>query len=247
MKRKLYHLILVLCTGVFLISVWHISRDGFVYRQAETEYARIRKQTETEGERQRKIDFSKLRKMNPDVIGWIYAEGTGIDYPVVKGKNNGEYLTRTFTGKHNKSGCIFMDCEGKRDFSGDNNILYGHHMRNGSMFADLLKFRDPDFLKQSKGMILYMPHKTMHLTVISAYAAKADCTVPLSFGTMEETRRYFKMIERNSEVPGGYSFENRKKLPGLYTFITCSYEQKDNRTFVHAVESDVVDEINKTK
>ena len=89
--------------------------------------------------------ITDLAELNPDYIGWITIEGV-VDYPVVRGHDNSRYLYRTYTGQRNSSGTIFMDYRNTQGFFETVCILYGHNMRDGSMFAPLKKYIDPSFL-----------------------------------------------------------------------------------------------------
>lgn len=84
---------------------------------------------------------------------------------IVQGKDNEEYLHMDYNKKKSSSGTIFLDHGCDKSFISDNNIIYGHHMKNGTMFAKLLKFREESFLKKHHVIILYTPKKTMHLKV----------------------------------------------------------------------------------
>ena len=86
------------------------------------------------------IDFESLSEINPDVVAWVYVGATKIDYPVVQTEDNEFYLHQTFEGKKNSSGCIFMDWEVNKDLSSPNTFIYGHNMKNGSMFGSLKQF-----------------------------------------------------------------------------------------------------------
>ena len=116
----------------------------------------------------------KLNSQNQDFAGLIYIWVTTIDYPIVQGKDNEEYLHQDFNKKKSSSGTIFLDNNCKKDFTSDNNIIYGHHMKNGTMFAQLLKFREKSFLKKHNEIMIFTPDRTIHLKVISAYAQKAQ-------------------------------------------------------------------------
>ena len=90
--------------------------------------------------------LDELLEINKDTAGWVTIYGTNIDYPVMKGKDDNEYLNKTATGDYSVSGSIFMSYLNKKDFSDPYILLYGHHMENGSMFGDLDKFKkDKDF------------------------------------------------------------------------------------------------------
>ena len=106
-------------------------------------------------------------------------------------------------------------------------------MKNGTMFAKLLKFREESFLKKHHVIILYTPKKTMHLKVISAYAVKAQDQMPITFANEVQKKEYITKIRRMSEP--SIKLDD-KKIDRIYTFVTCSYERDDNRTYIHAVE-----------
>ena len=90
------------------------------------------------------IDFAALLKSNPDCVGWIYVPNTNINYPVVRSSDNIDYVKKTFNGTENIAGCIFSDCRIDSPFS-QKTILYGHNMKNGTMFHDLFKIeQSPD-------------------------------------------------------------------------------------------------------
>lgn len=91
--------------------------------------------------------------INPDFIGWITIEGV-IDYPVVRGSDNSVYLNKTFTGNLNPAGAVFMDYRLTRGFDAPVCILYGHNMRDGSMFAQLNRYLDPEFMKDHPDIIV---------------------------------------------------------------------------------------------
>lgn len=75
------------------------------------------------------IDFNSLASLNSDIVGWLYIEGTNINYPIVQGMNNSYYLKHLFDGKYNSSGCIFLDANSESDFTEKNSVVYGHNMK----------------------------------------------------------------------------------------------------------------------
>ncbi len=148
--------VIVLASGGYLFQVWED------YHEASAGYQRLQKfiiekpnvEKETEGrpENQKEpeenlpeIDFDGLRAINGDIVAWIQIPGIGMDYPVVQGKDNEHYLHYTFDGKENKAGSIFLDYRNRADFTDDKMILYGHNMKDGSMFSNLKNFEDARF------------------------------------------------------------------------------------------------------
>lgn len=237
LKKRVFSFFLILCTSIFIFCAWKLYQYYHAYHQAGQEYQEIREEGKETTE-EKEIDFDGLKEINPDLVGWIYMEGTKIDYPIVKSHDNEEYLNRTFQGTSNRSGAIFMDKNCEKGFGSDNSVIYGHHMRDGSMFADLMKFRESSFIKENNDVILYTPQKTIPLKVIASYAAKGDTKIPVMFANENEKESYIADILEKSDISAGLSAADQKKIKKLYTFVTCSYEEEDNRTFVYAVESD---------
>lgn len=233
MKRMINNILLIICIFIFCISTWKLYGYYRSYKKAKDTYSKIAKENVKISKNERKIDFKKLKSQNQDIAGWIYIRGTTIDYPIVQGKDNEEYLHQDFNKKKSSSGTIFLDNNCKKDFTSDNNIIYGHHMKNGTMFAQLLKFREKSFLKKHNEIMIFTPDRTIHLKVISAYAQKAQNKIPVTFANDKQKKAYIKKIESMSEQTIKTSRINDSHI---YTFVTCSYEGEDNRTYVHAVE-----------
>lgn len=233
MKRMINNILLIICIFIFCISTWKLYGYYRSYKKAKDTYSKIAKENVKISKNERKIDFKKLKSQNQDIAGWIYIRGTTIDYPIVQGKDNEEYLHQDFNKKKSSSGTIFLDKNCKKDFTSDNNIIYGHHMKNGTMFAQLLKFREKSFLKKHNEIMIFTPDRTIHLKVISAYAQKAQNKIPVTFANDKQKKAYIKKIESMSEQTIKTSRINDSHI---YTFVTCSYEGEDNRTYVHAAE-----------
>jgi len=115
------------------------------------------------------LEEEYLPEHNPDYIGWIRIDGTRIDYPVVQGTDNEKYLNTTFGGRRNVSGAIFMDYRLTERFEAPSTILYGHNMKNGSMFAGLHRFLDESFVAADPRIEIIFPDGTTRIyTVIAA-------------------------------------------------------------------------------
>lgn len=95
-----------------------------------------------------KETFVSLKEKIPDICGWLSVPDTKIDYPVVQGKNNMEYVNKNVQGEYEISGSIFLDYQNTADFQDSYQIVYGHHMKNGAMFGELLSFAETEFFEQ---------------------------------------------------------------------------------------------------
>lgn len=116
------------------------------------------------------VDFEKLQEMNPDVYAWMAIPGTAIDYPVVQHENdNAYYLTHAADNTECAEGSIYTEKYNRKDFEDINTVIYGHNMRNGSMFRDLLKYKDRSYFDTHKDIVIYTPDAELRYTVFAAY------------------------------------------------------------------------------
>lgn len=118
------------------------------------------------------IDFEKLQSVNKDVYAWIEIPDTNVDYAVVQAsadKDDLFYLDHNIDGNYEFAGMIFSQKKNSRDFTDPVTVLYGHNMKNGSMFHDLHQFEDKDFFDNHENIYIYTPGHIFTYTVISAY------------------------------------------------------------------------------
>ncbi len=184
------------------------------------------------------IDWDGLRQINPDVVAWVYVEGTDINYPVVQGDDNDYYLHHAFDGTRNNDGCIFLDFEDSPDFTSDNNILYGHNMLDGSMFAQITKFKDQDFLNQNYRIIIATPSYAYVLSPAFTYICTgADELRQVNFSSQQELSSYIAQLMTKAVTD---SIVDTSKIDKLFSLVTCSYEANDVRTVLCCVQRDAV-------
>ena len=103
--------------------------------------------------------FAELRAINPDVCAWVTLDDTGVDYPVVQGRDNLTYVNTDVYGKFSLAGTIFLDSRCASDFSDAYGLLYGHHMVSGQMFGDLENYQDAAFLREHTAGALLLPDR----------------------------------------------------------------------------------------
>ena len=191
------NIILVIAIVVFAVSAYKLYGIFSEYNKGDKEYQKIQdlvintdKKDDTK-EETFSVDFEKLLEMNSDVVGWIrFDEPSEINYPVVQGRDNEEYLKRTFEANTNKLGTLFVDVNNPGDFSGRNTFIYGHNMKNGSMFAQLLKYKDDSFYKEHPYFYIYTPDgKVRTYEIFSAGVVKDT-----SDSYIMDTMRRFRLI-----------------------------------------------------
>lgn len=140
------------------------------------------------------IDWDALKEINNDVVGWIYCPDTVINYPVMKSADNEDYLHHLIDGTYNYAGSIFVDYRNNAFFEDSVTILYGHHMKNGSMFASLQKYQNQSYYEEHPVMYLLMPNGDYQLQLFAGFTAtENDETYTFNFATDDE---YQSWIDR---------------------------------------------------
>lgn len=130
------------------------------------------------------VDFEGLWEINPDIYAWITIPGTVIDYPIVQHPtDNTFYLDKTVEKTPSVSGSIYTELYNKKDFSDPHTVIYGHNMRDGSMFAGLHQYENEEFWEDHREIRIYTPDSILHYQVFAAYPydnrhllESADCT-----------------------------------------------------------------------
>lgn len=142
--------------------------------------------------------FEELWKINPDVVAWITIDDTHIDYPMVQGKDDMEYVNKDLYGNFSMSGAIFLSAENKRDFSDPYNLTFGHYLNNGGMYGDIEKFLDESYFNDHLTGTLYLPDKTYRIelyAVVSCDAYNSQIyNVPRICETMDEFQEYVRSV-----------------------------------------------------
>lgn len=179
------------------------------------------------------VPFHQLWTENTEIIGWLFIEGSGINGPILQSEDNTKYLTAGYDGKANPAGEFFLDYECESDFSGQHNIIYGHNMKNGSMFHDLINFKKESYFREHQEIIIYTPEKEICLQPIAVVCTEADGRRRITdFADRTEFQIYVAVM-----LEGGMYREVRTKdVTRLWSFVTCSYEFEDARTILYARE-----------
>ena len=184
------------------------------------------------------VDFSSWKERNSDVYAWIRIPDTKIDYPILQGgPYDGYYLDHTIDGEAGYPGSIYTEKVNARDFTDFNTVIYGHNMKNGTMFKHLHKFKEEEFFDSHQFFEIYTEEETK---IYRVYAALVYSDRHIMYGfdyeTTEGRQAYLDSLDTgeswNQFREGMVVDENSK----IVTLATCIGGRPDNRWIVIGVE-----------
>jgi len=177
-------------------------------------------------------DFKGLAAVNPDIAGWLESPGTVIRYPVVRGADNSYYLTHLFNKTKNRCGTLFIDCANAEGFSDENTIIYGHHMKNGAMFASLVNYQEQAYYDAHPVLSLSAPGGNYRVELFAAYITpgRADNAVyTRNFADAAAFSRFLAEAKAQSDFASDVSVTPEDHI---LTLSTCTYEYDEARYVV---------------
>ena len=179
------------------------------------------------------LDMDALKKVNSDVEGWILIPGTKISYPVMQASDNEFYLSRTWDKTWNWLGSVFIECENESDLSEFNTIIYGHNMRNTSMFSQLKSYKEQSYWKKHPSVYIANEEGVYKYDVFAAYEAAVDGH-PFWLDVEDEKVKTVFLQEsiKMSDIDTGITPETSDKV---ITLSTCTGVGHETRWVVQAV------------
>lgn len=257
-KKMPVALIAALCVCVVAlgVSIWQLSDIFLEYKAGEEEYedlqqyvmAEIPEAEEEEAgpqdgeepeeaqdpetqESVQRVALDELQSQNPDTVGWIEIPGTGISYPLMQAEDDVYYLNHTFSGKVNSAGSIFVEAQNSGDFTDLHTIIYGHNMKNGSMFAGLKNYNSPSYLVSHPNVYVDLADGTHSYQIFSVYEAPADSdSYTIGFVPDEQYETFLQTLKSRSAYDTGVSVT---KEDTIITLSTCT-SHGEHRYLVHA-------------
>lgn len=147
------------------------AKPALTEEEHEEQYRSMRNvMEEPTSDNENTIDFEYLWTINEDIYAWITVWGTDIDYPVLQHPTNDSfYLNHNADGSYGYPACIYTEKINAKDFSDPNTLIYGHNMRNMTMFAQLHNFESKDFFDKYGEVSIYLPDRTLHYQIFAAY------------------------------------------------------------------------------
>lgn len=242
------NIILVVAIAVFLFSGYKLYTIFSEYNKGAKEYESIMDEVitidsskkEEEGKTEEKevfkVDFEKLQSINKEIVGWIrFDNPEKISYPIVQGEDNDKYLKKTVEGKTNGAGSIFMDAYNTADFSDKNTFIYGHNMKNGSMFGQLRKYKSFDFYKENPYFYIYTPDGKETKYQVYAVCIVEDTSESYNkfYENDDDYLKYLQYIKSISRYNTSAEVTAQTQLVSL---STCTNVTETQRLLVHGVK-----------
>lgn len=186
----------------------------------------------------RDIDFDALKQKNPDVYAWIYVPGTGVDFPILYAeKNDYYYLHHDINRRESEAGAIYTDAWNSKDFSDRMTLIYGHNMKDGTMFAPLHKYKDTMFFKDNDVFYVYMQDVMLKYKIFAAYQAADNHILANNDFTIDEVfAEYLESIYDTRDISANFrdgvepGIEDR-----IVTLVSSVLEDDNSRYFVQGI------------
>ena len=249
MRKFLKIILLIICLAVFIFSAYKIFNNiaeekmnkEINNKLVEKAILVVDNTTENESETKEslpiKVDFSVLKQENQDIVGWIYCENTPINYPVLQSHDNEYYLRRLINGEYNTAGSIFMDYHNRPDFSDQNTIIYGHNMKDDSMFGKLNDYQDRAIYEENPSFYIYVPGKVMKYQIFSCYAGSVSSEAYIySFPEISDFMDFTEAIISFADYETGVTVGETDRV---VTLSTCVSSGRSYRYLVHGKLTEV--------
>ena len=216
------------CT--FVIGAYLTTATIIEDSKAKTAYKDIQDQMHPDGDvtdDKVSIDFAALQSIDKNVKAWITLPGTIVDYPIVQGNDNKHYLRHLITGEYNKCGTLFIDYRCDNPFVDKNTIIYGHHNKQGLMFAEFKNYTKQEYYEKHKTLNLYTPDGEYIIEMVSMTTENgAKEFVRFNLQDDQDFLNYIEGLRRRSTFTSDVVISPEDQI---ISFVTCSYEWTNAR------------------
>ena len=247
--KKIKRILIAILVFIVIFQLVNLYFDFKNYNAAKREYDAIRAEYVNDASVQfvpgvdyphLDISMDKLRSVNADFTGWLYFPYLSISYPVVKEKEIDEYMHKTFEGTYNKAGCLYEDVLSDSSFCGRHDIIFGHNMKDGSMFGSLktLYGSKGSFMTGDNARLyVYTDDKVYEYEVFAYYVTSSGSGAYSVVGSDKEYDDFISFIKRNNmiSIPSDIDFSSRGSI---LTLSTCNGSVgSEGRFVIHSVKT----------
>lgn len=237
MNKKLKVILLIIFLGVFSFSLYKVidyfvelnknekSTDNLIEKAIVFEES-DNNEEENEYKLPFTVNFGALKQQNKDIVGWLYSKDTPINNPILQSNDNAYYLRRLITGEYNHAGSLFMDYRNDSKMQDYNTIIYGHNIKNETMFGSLPKYKNQDYYENHKFMYYFTPEKNYLVRVFCACTESTNSKI-YTFNNL--TQNTIDNIIKKSDFTSDVTVTENDKI---ITLSTCAYEYEDARYIV---------------
>ena len=247
MKRKILFVLLAVFLLTFVVSGGMLLHVFLEYQKADEFYTELQEEVVekvvtpppvTEGETPPaektasapiSVNFEKLLKKNCDVVGWIYSEDTVISYPVVQAKDNKVYLHKALDGSYLRSGTVFVDYRNEAVGKDRNYLIYGHDMRNDTMFGSLSEYKKLKYYQAHPVLYYLTPEGAYRIDLVIGAVVNTKDMIYLTNPDQEAFAEYLAKLKKKSTFHSKVELTPEDKV---VTLSTCSYEFDNARYIV---------------
>ena len=233
--KELRTALIVILIIIFAVSAFQVIKITHDYKTADKSNSELQEwfvqevETHTEPNAAEEtvqmpisVDFDALKQENSDIVGWIYCPDTPINYPVVKGKDNNQYLRADVKGKYIVSGTIFADYRNNEVGKDKNYIVHGHNMKNATMFGTLVKYKEQSYYDAHPILYFLTPESNYIIELCAGTVVKDDADI---YQTTPKENIVADIIDKST-------FKSSVEITtedNIITLSTCSYEFKNAR------------------
>lgn len=232
-------LVVIMVFSAFMIikTMWEYSEADDIYKDLQSEFVETKSEEDVNTDDTKSntealetapisVDFASLLEQNLDIVGWLYCPDTPINYPVVKGKDNSQYLRADLNGKYLVSGTVFTDYRNGAVGEDANYIVYGHNMKNGTMFGSLVKYKAQSYYDEHPVLYYLTPNGDYKIELYAGIVVKRDSVIYSPNPAETEFDEFMAYAKEHSTFHSDVEITENDML---ITLSTCSYEYSNAR------------------
>ena len=226
--------LILAAAGMWIYNQWQYHEQDVINEELET-YVEL----DDEGSEPPQVDWAGLKAVNDDVVGWVQIPGTVVNFPVYQGETNETYLRTSAKGTYSVGGQIFLDYENAAPGMVDaQSIIYGHHMRNGTMFKPISDMTNQEFFDGISTVWYVTENATYELEPLLVYQTDGSDTNArrFNFDSTEGLHAYLNDLLGKSKASRADAEDAISRTSNVLTLCTCNYDYGDDgRTLVVCV------------